>query len=541
MSSTPMHILIVEDDADNARLLELALRSTRHGSFTCKRVGSLNEAMGLSRSDVTFDAILLDLTLPDSRGMETLARVRSTFRHVPVVVLTGTSDQAAAVRALQEGAQDYLVKGQVDGDAVARSVRYVIERTRVEREHQQVRLRNELATESVGLGIWEWDLATDRLTWTKPLADLFGISELEGTFSTFNDFIPPEGERMRRAAVTRAIETRGLYRREMRVRRRDGTERWLESRGRAVYDEETGKATRMIGTMLDVTSRHEAEESAREREATVAHLARVNIIGQMASGLAHELNQPLGAILNFAAVAKTHLIGCADPAAATAAKALDEVMNESRRAAQIIRGIRDFVRKQEPNVAPIELNRAIERTIGWIGYELERASVQPETHLATDLPLVLADEVQVEQVLVNLMYNAIEAMQTIPVDDRRLIVSTHLDSARQQVRVDVVDGGVGMSQEVAARLFEPFFTTKSKGLGIGMNLSRTIIERLGGVIVAGPSPAGRGACISFTLPIATPAADGSMDAAAPQQQAQQQQQLRDKVGTAGGDSVVAEV
>lgn len=500
MSVAAMSILIVEDDADNARLLELALRSSRHGSFSCVRALSLAQAIERLKGG-RIDVVLLDLTLPDSRGLETLARVRTQSRNVPIVILTGMSDQAAAVRALQEGAQDYLVKGQVDGDAVARSVRYVFERTRAEREHAATRIRLELVAENVQLGIWEWDLATDRLKWTKPMAEMFGVEHLDGPSTALHRFIKPEDPIALTAMIEKALIDRTVYQRQFRIVRDDGRVLWVESRGRGVYDETTDQPMKVIGTMVDVTARREAEEAARERESTVAHLARVSLVGQMASGLAHELNQPLSAILNFGAAGQSQL-KATPPNLAGADKAIREVMDEARRAGQIIKRIKGFLRKQEPKVTALDVNQTVKRSVELIRFEIERANVRTTVTLADGLPQVAADEVQVEQVLVNLIYNAIDAMRQYPAAERHIGLYTVLDPATpDHVSVVVTDTGHGIPAEVAERLFEPFYTTKANGLGMGLNLSRTIIERMGGVIRASRNKTGRGTSFVFTLPI----------------------------------------
>ncbi|CAN5468823.1 hypothetical protein BH10PLA1_BH10PLA1_11340 [soil metagenome] len=253
----------------------------------------------------------------------------------------------------------------------------------------------------------------------------------------------------------------------------------------------------MLGTVIDITERKRDEELTRVRDAELAHLSRISTMGNMASGLAHELNQPLGAILNYTGVCANLLKAIPVPSEKLHA-VLDEVANETRRANAIIGRLRSFVTKQTPKAVQIDLNELVRKTISFMDFELRHHGVSMNLGIGKGLPRVLADSIQIEQVLVNLMYNAIQAMSaTLPA--RKVLTVETAVTENRMVGITVADTGHGMSPENLARLFQPFFTTKAQGMGMGLNISRSIIENHGGRLSAKSNPGG-GMRFSFTLP-----------------------------------------
>jgi C4-dicarboxylate-specific signal transduction histidine kinase len=221
----------------------------------------------------------------------------------------------------------------------------------------------------------------------------------------------------------------------------------------------------------------------------------------MASGLAHELNQPLGAILNYAAACLARLeSGNASPQSIQ--QVLENVMVETRRAGQIIADMRAFVRKQQPKSRRVDVNELVEESLRLVQFELARRQVEPSVHLSPNLPDAMADSIQIQQVMVNLICNAIEATDQNAKKERTLAIRTGLKADGEQVELSVTDNGPGISQEILARIYDPFFTTKPNGLGMGLNISRSIIESHGGRLSASPIAEG-GMRFSFTLPIAS--------------------------------------
>jgi PAS domain S-box-containing protein len=497
MDDSTLRILLIEDNTGDAALLEMALVESHYGQFEVAHARRLSEAF-LRLEAESFDAILLDLGLPDAQGLQTLEKMRAKSAQLPIVVLTGLADDALALRAMQQGAQDYLVKSEVERGLVARAMRYVIERTRAERASQEARQQLELAVNAAQIGIWDWDLKKDRITWSPLQARILGVEGRECCFETFNECLHPDDRAETHKQNHDAVASHEAFRHEYRVIWSDRSIHWIEGRGRATYDDQ-GNPLRVMGTVIDITQQKAAEQALKLREAELAHLDRVTTMGQMASGLAHELNQPIGAIMNYAGVCVSQMKS-ANGSRDKINTALDELMAETRRAGEIIKRIREFVHKRQPQTQPIDLNQMVERSIGLMRFELQRRHIATEIHLARQLPVVMADAVQLEQVLVNLIYNAADAMEELPTGAARLTIRTACDLDSNQAVVTVTDTGPGISTENVKKLFDPFFTTKPNGLGMGLNISRSIIESHGGRLTAAPNPQG-GAQFTFTLPV----------------------------------------
>ncbi|TVQ75609.1 MAG: hypothetical protein EA380_10395, partial [Phycisphaeraceae bacterium] len=260
---------------------------------------------------------------------------------------------------------------------------------------------------------------------------------------------------------------------------------------------ETSDGVRIVVAHENLTEQKHAEAEARRYQAEMAHLLRLGMMNEMAAGLAHELNQPLAAIANFASGSLRYIkSGKTDPEMLE--QALRDIARQAERAGEIVRSIRRFVRTSEGHRQAGEINRVIEEAVelhGSDGSELGKIPVHLE--LGPGLPAVLMDEVQVQQVLMNLIRNASEAMASGPVDASITIRSGRTDP--EMVLVEVSDNGPGVSDEAIGRLFDPFFTTKDTGLGLGLSLSRSIIDAHGGELLVRRN-ADRGMTFVFTLP-----------------------------------------
>jgi two-component system, LuxR family, sensor kinase FixL len=248
----------------------------------------------------------------------------------------------------------------------------------------------------------------------------------------------------------------------------------------------------------DLTEREEAERRVQELQAELAHVSRLTEMGQLASGIAHELNQPLSATVNYLGATR-RLLERGDAAALQAVtEAIDRAAAQVRRASEIIQRLRGFVRKSEPERRPEDVVGLVEEasSLALIGARERSVPVGFRTALA--LPRVLVDRVQIQQVMVNLLRNAVEAMEASP---RREITIEVAPASDGLVAVGVADTGHGIAQHIAQRLFQPFNTTKVHGMGVGLSLCRSIIEAHGGRLWAEPNPDG-GTIFRFTVPAA---------------------------------------
>ncbi len=242
--------------------------------------------------------------------------------------------------------------------------------------------------------------------------------------------------------------------------------------------------------------RARTEREQREKERQLQRSARLASVGEMASTLAHELNQPLMALSNFA-VATRAMVGSASPEMLVAA--LNEIIGQSKRASEIVRRVRSFINPQRGSYERLDINAVIAQAIGMLQAELQRSPVAVNTMLAPDLAPVRGDRLLLEQVVVNLVQNAIHAQLDQPPPERRIdIGTTDHDGA---VQVTIADHGPGIPDNQLEHLFTPFFSTKTEGLGLGLNICRTIVEAHGGHISVGHRPGG-GAVFTLTLPLA---------------------------------------
>jgi two-component system sensor kinase FixL len=237
----------------------------------------------------------------------------------------------------------------------------------------------------------------------------------------------------------------------------------------------------------------ERNRQTTELREQLAHVARVGTLGEMAAGLAHELNQPLTAI-HLEAMAALELDRTGTPDAMR--PALSAVADQALRAGAIVRRMRTFARRNEPKREPTDIRQLIREVLALLAHDLRLNGIQTR-EILDEVPVVLVDRIELQQVLVNLIRNALEALTAVPIADRRLTVETCLSGDR--VRVSVADSGPGVDPVIAATLFHPFHTTKPSGLGLGLSICQSLIEAHGGRIEAQPQTGG-GSIFSFELP-----------------------------------------
>jgi two-component system, LuxR family, sensor kinase FixL len=250
------------------------------------------------------------------------------------------------------------------------------------------------------------------------------------------------------------------------------------------------------GFIRDLTERQETEARLQELQSELVHISRLTAMGEMASALAHELNQPLSAIANYMKGARRLLESRSDDGAVTICAAMDKAGEQAMRAGQIIRRLRDFVARGENERRVEDVRKLVEEASALALVGTKDTGVRVRFDFAPHAGLVLADKVQIQQVLLNLMRNAIEAMETT---ERRELVIATAPARDKMLEISVADTGSGLASEIRAQLFQPFITTKRQGMGVGLSISRTIVEAHGGAITARPNSGG-GTVFSFTLP-----------------------------------------
>jgi two-component system sensor kinase FixL len=254
---------------------------------------------------------------------------------------------------------------------------------------------------------------------------------------------------------------------------------------------------RFVAFIHDLTAQRAAEQSARAVELRLSQVGRFNLMGEMAAGIAHEINQPLGAIATYAQAAK-RILEREQPGLQTLIDVCKKIDEQALRAGRVLENLRKFIRKQEIRVEPIDVNRAVVDVLNLIEADAHAEGIRVGLRLGTELPLVRANTVQLQQVVLNLTRNAVDAMRDSIGKDRRIeVVTERIDKGG--VRICVADHGPGVPRQLGENIFHPFVTTKREGLGVGLAISRTIIQSYGGTLLYRDNPAG-GAIFVVELP-----------------------------------------
>jgi PAS domain S-box-containing protein len=352
-----------------------------------------------------------------------------------------------------------------------------------------------LAAEAAHLGVWEMDTDTNELWMSDGARTLFQFdSETRLDHGSVQDRVHPEDRALRDSAVKGAVETQSQFEIEYRVLLPDGTLRWIGSRGRCVTGE---NGTRLLGVSIDITPRKLAEADALRHREELGHMSRVAAMGELTASIAHELNQPLSGITSNASAGQ-RFIDRGDVDLRELRELLGDIVADGRRAGDVIRGIQSMVKKGVPARQAVNLNDLVIKVAHMVNPNAMLQSCQLETLLQPNLPAIEADPIQLQQVLLNLVINAFDAMHDTPEAHRKIVIATERN-VDGSICTSVRDYGVGIPEGARERVFEHFFTTKAKGLGMGLTIVRSIVESHGGTIAAENADGG-GARFYFTLP-----------------------------------------
>ena len=321
--------------------------------------------------------------------------------------------------------------------------------------------------------------------WEKVLG--YPHEELVGT--RFFDLVHPDDLAATLEALSKNISQQKLVHFENRYRAKDGNYRWLEwtsaPEGNLIY-----------AVARDLTERLKAQADDQQRREELAHVSRIAMMGELTASLAHEINQPLTAILSNAQAAQRFL-SQTPPDIGEVRQILDDIVRDNKRASEVIRRARALVRKEKPRQEPLDLNELIQQTVDLIRGDSLLQGLTIGTDLSPELVAIYGDGIQLQQVILNLIFNGASAMRNAPLTQRKITVRTAMADHRT-VKVSVTDFGVGIDENHIERLFEPFYTTKSEGLGMGLSISRTIVKAHGGTLEASNNKEG-GATFAFTL------------------------------------------
>ena len=373
-----------------------------------------------------------------------------------------------------------------------------------EREQEQRGLRRRIEYLTLGqkisrTGSWAWNPSSGDLFWSREHFRIFGVCPLrtEISYDLFFEMVHPEERVHVQREFLGAVRAGRDVELEYRIVCQDGEVKYIHGRAHPVFGP-SGELTEYVGTVEDITERRHGEESLSNMQAELARATRAITLGQLMASIAHEVNQPLAALIANAGAGLRWLAG-EKPRLGQARQALTRIVRDGNRASEVIARIRALVRRADAERNSLDLNGVIEDVIALLKTELRKNKVVLKTRLGANLPSVWGDKVQLQQVLLNLIMNAIESMNAVATRTRLLTIATRSDDAGVSVRVK--DCGVGLDKGSLERVFEPFYTTKPQGMGIGLAISRTIVETHGGVLWA-TCNRGPGATFEFRLPTA---------------------------------------
>jgi PAS domain S-box-containing protein len=345
-------------------------------------------------------------------------------------------------------------------------------------------------------GSFGWKIATDELVWSEETFRIFGYDRTTApSVKLALQRVHPEDVDIVRRTIDRAARAGEDYEHEYRLLMPDGTVKHVRVAAGPLRD---SRSIEFVGAVMDVTERKHAEEALRKAQAELAHVARVMTMGEFAASIAHEISQPLGAIVTNGDACERWLAGAA-PNVEQARESVGLIVSDANRAADIVKRIRALVKKADTEKVPLSINDAIREVIALTQGEARRIGVALRTELADDLPPVVGDRVQLQQVIINLVMNGSEAMSSVAHRPRELLVRSRRDES-DHVLVAVHDVGVGIEPDNLKRIFDAFYTTKPQGMGMGLAIARSIIESHGGRLWAVPN-AGPGMTFQLALPV----------------------------------------
>ena len=380
----------------------------------------------------------------------------------------------------------------------------LIQRRRRKRAEQLLKDSDErmtFAAAAANIGLWHLDGDTEELWVTEHCRELFGLpSDAPLTREAFLAAVHPDDREIAVRSIQSSSKMAQPAASDVRVVLSSGEVRWIRMRART-YQEGNGEPKQRGGIFVDITDQKSAQAETALQRVEIEHLMRVSVLGELSGSIAHEVNQPLTAILSNAQAA-LHLLTKNSPDLVEIRDVLEDIVHEDNRAGEVIHRLRSLLKKGERKMESVNINDVVKSTISLLNSELIGRDISVRLDLENDELLTQGDSVQLQQVLLNLVMNAMDAMASTPMDQRSILISTR-GTKTGMVDVLVKDRGHGIRPKENGRLFEPFYTTKNHGLGLGLSLCSTIIKSHQGKLTLINNEGG-GAVAGFSLPLQQP-------------------------------------
>jgi signal transduction histidine kinase/CheY-like chemotaxis protein len=499
--TSSLRILLLEDNSHDAELIQELLEADH---FVCEVIrAQTRDEFVAGLEDDRIDIILADYTLPSFDGLSALQLALDARADLPFIFVSGSLGEEVAIEAVKIGATDYVIKSRLSRlvPSVQRALRETCERADRKKAEQAFRRSEMYLAEAQRLshtGSFGWDPASGKIFSSDETYRIFDCDpSIAPTIQLVLDRTHPDDRTHLRQIIDRASIDGGEFTAEHRLLMADGSVKHVRAVARLSPGEDPGSFV-FVGAVMDITERKRAElerERLRQLEADLAYINRVSMMGEMAASLAHEIKQPIAAAVMNAQTIMQWLRR--DPSDVTkASETASATVAALMRVDGIIERVSSLYRRGTRERELVDLNEIVREMSVLLRDKASRSAVSIRTELDPQLPTTTADRVQLQQVLMNLMLNGVEAMQETGGE----LTVTSKGTVDDELFIAVSDTGVGLSIDGAKRIFDAFFTTKPQGTGMGLSISRRIIAAHGGRLWESPNP-GRGATFQFTLPI----------------------------------------
>ncbi len=496
-----LRILLLEDNNHDAELIQELLEADQ---FVCEitRAQTRDEFVA-GLEDTGLDLILADYKLPSFDGLSALQLALDARADLPFIFVSGSLGEEVAIEAVKIGATDYVVKSRLSRlvPSVQRALRETRERAERKKAEKAFRRSEMYLAEAQRLshtGSFGWDLASGEIYWSEETYRIFEYEPASApSLQLVLDRTHPDDRTHLQRILDRALTEGTEFTVEHRLLMADGSVKYVRAVAHPSAGEDPGSFV-FVGAVMDITERKRAEEERerlRQLEVDLAYINRVSMMGELAASLAHEIKQPVtAAAIN--AQACSQWLRRDPPDATRASEAASAMVAALTRTADIIDRVSSLYRRGKPERELVDLNEVVREMSVLLADKATRGAVSIRTDLDPALPASTADRVQLQQVLMNLMLNGVEAMQDK--GGELTVASKRIEDG--QLLISVSDTGIGFSSDAAERIFDAFFTTKPQGTGMGLSISRRIIAAHGGRLWES-SNTGQGATFQFTLPV----------------------------------------